>query len=393
LPLRGRRIKEAEEALFAAKNLILKVKRMGIDTEDAEKIYLEAKASLRNKKVPQALERIEIARKTAKTAYAKGIKGMLEIKITRLKDLSKELDSKNLNTPEIKSSLKEGNKALSGGVMDFKSGYKTVKEGLRQAEAKLTKYRVIGGYLGTVKNLLRPMEDYNPTISKVMEIRNNLDKIENDISLGKIENAEKEAKQLKKNAQRTYDLFKVAHESINAFKKVLSDAQVLGARIEYEVKYKDAESLLLSSKFRDSSKIADWCTEQISTLLVEFKDVKHDVDSAREKVKEVKGWGFSAFESENILKSAEEALKNHDFESAKALSADCLEKAQNIRERHKQSLELLQKAKEKAENMNDDVDTQNIDNIISEAEDEFNRGNYQVTMEKLNRVFEALNSH
>jgi hypothetical protein len=392
VPLRGRRIKEAEEALFGAKNLILKVKKMGIDTEDAERIYLEAKDHIRNKKIPQALERIEKSRKTAKLAYAQGIKGMLELKVNRLKDLTKELDSKNLNLPEIAKSLKEGNKGISGGVRDFKVGYKIVKEGLALAEKRLSRYKTIKRYLGAVRNALRPMEDYNPNITLVLEIRDSLDKIDNDITSGNIDNAEEEAKLLKKKAESTFRRFKVAYESINAFKKVMSDAQVLGAKIDYETKFKEAEDLLLTSKFADSSKIADWCTNQISNLLGDFKEVKHDVDQAREKVKEVKGWGFSAFESEEILKSAEEALKNHDFQAAKALSADCMEKAQNIRERHKISLELIQKAKEGLEKIkDDDMKAQNINEIITEAEDEFNRGNYKVTMEMLDRVFEALN--
>lgn len=392
MPLLGRRIKEAEEALFAAKNLILKVKRMGIDTEDAEKLYLEAKAHLRDKKVPLALEKIESAKKTAKMAYANGIKGMLENKVQRLKELSKDLEAKNLNSQEITNSLKDGNKALSGGVKEFKSGYRTVKQGLNLAEGKLAKYRIINGYQVSVRNLLRPMEDYNPKITVVMELRNNLDKIDKDVLSGNIENVESEAKQLKKSAERIYRHFKVAYKSINDFKKVKSDAQVLGATIEYEAKYKEAEDLMLQSKFADSAKISDWCTDQISTLLTDFKDVKHDVDLAREKVKEVKGWGFSAYESEEILKSAEEALSNHDFESAQALSADCIEKAQTIRERHKRALELIQKAKEDLEkNKDEDIDHANINEIISEAEEEFNRGNYKMAMEKLDRIFKALN--
>ncbi len=68
-----------------------------------------------------------------------------------------------------------------------------------------------------------------------------------------------------------------------------------------------------------------------------------------------------------------------------------MEKAQNIRERHKQSLDLLQKAKEMVENIKDnETKYQNINEIISQAEEEFNRGNYQVTMEILDRVFEGL---
>jgi predicted transport protein len=208
---------------------------------------------------------------------------------------------------------------------------------------------------------------------------------------GEIDSAEDEAKILKNDVEQTYKHFKVAFDSITAFEKVMSDAKVLGANIDYQTKFLKAQDLMLKSKFKDTSKIADWCTTQISEVLIRYKEAKHDVDLAKEKVNEVKSWGFSAFETEKILNSAQEALKNHDFESAKSLSKECIDKAQNIRERHKNSLELLQKAKDEVEKIKTrGIETKNMESIISEAEAEFNRGDYEATIDKLNQVFEVV---
>jgi hypothetical protein len=105
----------------------------------------------------------------------------------------------------------------------------------------------------------------------------------------------------------------------------------------------------------------------------------------------VENWGFSTYEVEKILNLAKEALKNHDFIVAKAKSKECIEKASNIRERHKESLQLIQKAKEEIEKIKaQGADIKDAENIILEAEGEFNRGNYGASQEKINGVLDQL---
>lgn len=390
MPLLGRRIREAEEKLLGAKKLILKVKRMGIDTREAEKIYLEAKNNLKNKKIVPTLEGIESARKSVKTAYAKGIKGMLEVKVKRLDDLVKDMKRKNLEFKKIEKDLKKGKSALDGGVKEYKAGYSAVKEGLKQAEAKLSKFNIISGFLATTRNQLRPMEDFNPNITVVIEFRKKFDDIDSDLKSGKIESLENSAKKLKENVEKAYGPFKLAHESIKTFEKNISDARILGATLDFQSEYQKAMDLILKSRFKEASEMAETNTNEISEVLTKYKEAKHEVDMAKDKVDEVKSWGFSAFESEKILNLAQEALKNHNFESAKSMSKECIEKAQNIRDRHKKSLELLHRAKDELEKFkNTGKETKNMENIISEAESEFNRGDYKATMDKLDEVFKA----
>jgi len=137
--------------------------------------------------------------------------------------------------------------------------------------------------------------------------------------------------------------------------------------------------------------IADKSREEISDVLKKHKDARYHVDMAQEKVTEVKSWGFSAFEAERELNSAKEALKNHEFEKAIALSKESKEKAGKIRERHKRLSELIRSAKEEVENLKaKGVDTSDIEQIISEAENEFYKGDYGASEEIIDRVFKAV---
>lgn len=391
MPIWGRKRREALEALSSAKKLIIKVKKKGIHTSEAETLYKEAKSAIKNRRYSQALEGIEEAKKSAKRAYTKGIKERLKLRVSRLSKNIDEMQLKNLDTGGLKGFLKEAEDSLKGGIKDYKRGWKAASEGLRRAENRLEKFQRVTNLLDSTATLLRRIEDRSPDL-KILEGYNKiLSKLEKLRSNGKIKSSLKEAEKLHDEVKSTMDRFSKAHDSIKALKKVVKDGEVLEADIEDLSKLHDAEALLIDGEFEKANQIADNSREGISAHLKKHKDAKHHVDMATEKVLEVKNWGFSAFEAERPLNSAKEALKNREFERAIALSKESKEKASTIRERHKRSLELISLAKEKVEQIKaKGGDISGMEDIISEAENEFYKGDYGASEEKISRIFEVV---
>ncbi len=389
MPIWGRSKREAHEALSSAKEIIIKVKKKGIDTSLAEGWYKEAKKAIKNRRYSDALDRIEKAKKSGKLAYAKGIEDRLKLRISMLEKRIGEMNAKNLDTKVLSISLKKAKSSLKDGVKGYKKGLKVAKEGLDRAEEKLEKFEKLSGHLSFTAKLLRRMEDYSPNLSVLKVQKERLLSVEKLKENGKIENALKEAKNLFEDVNNIMQNFSSAQDSINALEKVIRDGDVLEANIGSLSKMEDAKTLFLKGEFESSIKIADANREEISDLLQKHKDAKHYVDIAKEKVSDVKNWGFSAFEAEKELNSAKEALKNHEFEKAIALSKESKEKVGKIRERHKRSLELIHSAKEEVENLKArGVDTTDIEQIIRNAENEFNKGDYGTSEEIIGRVFE-----
>jgi len=235
------------------------------------------------------------------------------------------------------------------------------------------------------------MEDGSPDLRVLEGQKKSLLKLEKLKSNGKIKSSLKEAEKLHAEVKNTMDRFSKAHDSIKALQKVVKDGEVLEADIKDLSKLHDAEVLLIDGDFEKASKIADNSREDISAMLKKHKDAKYHVDMATERILEVKNWGFSAFEAERPLNTAKEALRNQEFEKAIALSKESKEKASTIRERHKRSLELIRLAKEEVEKIKaKGVDTSGMENIISEAEKEFYKGDYGASDEKISRVFEVV---
>ncbi|UCE73359.1 MAG: hypothetical protein JSV56_10030 [Methanomassiliicoccales archaeon] len=391
MPVWGRKKQETEEALLSTKNLIIKVKKMGMDTQEAEKLYYQAKKALRNRKYNMALEGIEDAKKNAKITYAKGIKAILKLKITRLEEIIKELNIKNLDYTKISELLGESKASFRGGVREYKDGLKAAREGLRLAESELRKFDRVSGYLASTRTLLRRIEEYSPEIAVVGVFKKKLKSCENLQAQGKIESAKKSARKLNDEVKKSSAQFSKARDAIEALRKVISDADVLGANIDAKSNLKEAEALLFQGKFISASKIANEGKDEFQVILNGFKEAKYHVDIASEKVSEARNWGFSVKEAESTLNSAKEALKNHEFEMAITLSKESNEKASNIRERHKRSLELIQQAKDEMERIKaTGKDVSRIEDGIKEAEDEFYRGDYSASEDKINGILKEI---
>jgi hypothetical protein len=391
LALLGNKKKEAEEKLVSTKKLILKVKRMGMDTKEAENLYLEAKSALKNKKYAQALDGLENAKKSAKKTYSIGIKAMLEIKISQLDKKLNEMQDKNLNTSKINKLINEAKSYQKGNVRENKQGLKAIKEGLRLSNHKLTKFNRISEYMSQTRSLVRKIEEYDPNIEIIKIFKEKMDAAQDLINLGKINDAEDLAKELHAKMKKENEKFKEARKSIDAFKKVISDANILGTQFDSQSQLEQAQNMLLKGDFTSALEIAEKTKSEIAPVLQEYKEAKYHVDSAFNKVQEVKNWGFSTYEAQKILESAQEALLHHDFEKAKVKSEECKENATSIRERHKQSLDLIQKAKDEVEKIKaKGQDTSDYENIISDAEAEFNKGNYNAIKDKLERVFQVI---
>ncbi|UCG69228.1 MAG: hypothetical protein JSV09_15860 [Thermoplasmata archaeon] len=238
---------------------------------------------------------------------------------------------------------------------------------------------------------LRRMGDSRPNLLALKEYKERLETVENLKSMGKIESALKEAEKLNKEVKNTFDMFYMSLDSIIALEKVVKDADVLEADLGDLSKLQESEALLMEGKFENAMEIADENREEISKLLKKHKDAKYQVDMAMEKIQEAKNWGFSVFEAERSLQSAKEALKNHDFAKAVTKSMESKEKASTIRERHRRSLELIQKANNEMEKFKEKgAKSSEMEEIVKEAEFEFDRGDYTASEEKIGRFFEII---
>jgi hypothetical protein len=391
LALLGKKKKEAEEALTSARKVIIKVKKMGMDTKDAEKMYLVAKRDLKNKRYGPALEGFIISKKMAKTTYAEGISGMLKLRIKALDEKISKMKMKNIKTGKVEKLLNEAKSSRKKKVKEIREGIKTAKEGLRIAKSRLSKFDIISGFMANIRSLIREFEDYNPNIETIKGYKERMDAVSELLNKGKIRAAEEMVKELSLKIKKENKSFKVAHKSVDSVKKIISDARILGANFQYQSELEEVQNLLLKGEFLQAQTLSDKTNSEIFPILQDYKEAKHHVDSATSKVLDVKNWGFSAYEVEKILDLAKDALKNHDFIDAKAKSEECIEKASNIRERHKESLELIQKAKEEIEKIKaNGRDIKDAENVILEAESEFNRGNYSASQEKINGVLDRL---
>jgi hypothetical protein len=389
LPIWGRRKQESIDALSSAKKLIIKVKKKGIDTSNAEELYREAKLAIRNRKYSDALVSIDKAVMSAKRAYKRGIKKRLKLRISKLNHKIEDMRKENLDTKRIEKLLKEAKSSLSEGTKKYTNGLKASREGLRLAEDKLGKFNKVNAKLALTGTYIRRMEEKRPNLVVINIYKEKLAKVENLKSKGKIESALKESEKLKTEAKGTMKGFFKALESIVALEKVIKDAEVLEADIGFLSKLSEAEALLIDGKFESASEIANKSRKEIFAVLDNHKEARYHLDSALDKIQEVKNWGFSAFEAQKSLDMAKEALRNHDFEKAIAFSMESKKMASTIRERHKHSLELIHEAKKEIERIRENgAEVIEMEEIVKEAEFEFDKGDYGVSEEKISRFFE-----
>jgi hypothetical protein len=381
----GKKKEKAQEALSEAKELIIKVKKKGIDTSRAQKIYKEAKKAIKNRRYKEALEIIETAEKSAKRAYAKGIKERLELRISSLDERIEEMKKYNLDTKKLNKLLKKARATLKKGIKEYKHGLKAAKEGLKIAEDKLEKFNKVSKSLSSTAWLLKRIEDFSPDIVLLEDLSIRMVKLENMKAQGKVEDALKGSKELEAEVKKVKERYSKAYESVKSLEKVMRDAEILGAEIEAEPELQEARNLMTQGEFEKAWKTADKTRKKISEVLGKYKDAKHHVDLAEEKVSEAKTWGFSAYEVKKILEQAKEALARYDFEKAIELSKESLEKAGTIRERHKRSLVLIQSAKDEVDKVKENgFDVSEMESILKEAENDFDKGDYGALEEKIN---------
>ncbi|ODS40048.1 MAG: hypothetical protein A7315_09760 [Candidatus Altiarchaeales archaeon WOR_SM1_79] len=387
MPVWGRKKKETQEALSSAKSLIMKVKKKGLDTAEAESLYKEGKRFLKSGKYIFAMEKIEEAKKSAKRTYAKGIKDRLKFRISQLDERIREMEGKNLKTEKTGKYLKEAKDSLKGGVREYKKGLRSAKEGLKLAEHRLETYNKVSGFLDSTGTFLRRMEDLSPNL-KILEIhKKELEKLNNLKSKGKVKTALMEAEKLHTDVKKISEKYSRAQKSIEALKKSVRDAEILEANIDKLSNLDEINSIFMDGKFESAYNIAEKSRKEIEAILKDHKEAKFHVDTAIGKVLEVKSWGFSAYEAEKSLNLAKEALKNRDFEKATAIAEESKEKASTIRERHKRSLELIQKAKKDLMRMKaQGKDISEMQEIIREAESEFDRGDYTASEKKIEMI-------
>lgn len=391
MPIWGRKKKETQEALSSAKSLILKVKKKGLDTAEAESLYKEGKKFLRSGKYIFAMEKIEEAKKSAKRTYAKGIKDRLKFRISQLDERIKEMEGKNLGIKRASKHLNEAKDSLKGGVREYKKGLRSAKEGLKLANYRLEIYHKVYGFLDSTRSYLRRMEDFSPNL-KILEFhKKRLEKLNDLKSKGKVKTALIEAEKLYADVKKISEKFSRAQKSVAALEKSVKDAEILEANIDELSKLNESKSLFMDGKFESAYNIAEKSRKEIEAVLKDHRKAKHHVDTAIEKILEVKSWGFSVYEAEKSLNLAKEALKNRDFEKAAVLAEESKEKASTIRDRHKRSQKLIQEAKEDLKGMKaQGKDVSELQEIISEAENEFDKGDYTASEKKIERIIEVM---
>lgn len=394
MPIWGRKRKEAEEALSESKKLIIKVKKKGFDTSEAEKLYKKGKRAIKNKRFSEAHELIEEANTSAKRTYAKEIKEKLSKRISELEKKIKELESKKFETKSERKSLKKAKSSLEKGVKTYKEGVKAVRKGFHDADVKLKKIVKVNELLFLTNSILRGIENQNPEFPRLGDFRNRQKKLEEMKEKGEFQSALKPAEKLNMEVKSLNKRHLKVYKTMSALEKVVNDVEVLQAKIDASQKLKEAQALVKQEKFDLARKIAEESKSEISNFLTHFRESKHHVDMAQEKVNEVKSWGFSVFEVERDLDSAKEALDANNFEEATKVAKEAINKASTVRERHKRSLELIQRAKEEVAKIRDEgKDTKEYDAFIDEADNEFNRGDYSASDEKINSLLKTLKNH
>lgn len=385
----GKKKKKTEEVLNETRTLIIKVKKKGIDTSQAEKTYREAKKALKNKDYKKGLGGLEEAKKSAKRAYAKGVKARLELRASTLKRNIKEMQKKNMDSKELNKYLKKTDKALEGGVKEYKDGLKWAKKGLKISEDKLGKFNKVSAHISSISSMLRRIEDFSPEIELLPEYKEKLEGLKQLKSKGKVESALKEGHKLEEEVKEIKSQYSKAYDSIASFEKVVRDADVLGANVSYVEHLAQTKEMLREGEFEKAGKIAKKNRKELTDFLKLYKDARYHVDLAKEAVSEAKSWGFSAFEADNALNEAKEALNKNEFEEAISKSKQSKEKASTVRERHKCSSDQIRSAKEEMERIKaKGMDISEIEDVIKQAEEDFDRGDYGASEEKIGRILE-----
>ncbi len=391
MPIWGRKRKEAECALSESKKIIIKVKKKGFDTFEAEKLYKKGKRAIRNRRYAEAHELIKEANSSAKRIYVKGIHEKLSKRISELERKIRELEEKRFETKQERKLLNKAISSIKSGVKSYKDGLSAARMGIQKTEEKLQKINSINEQINSIHILLREIEYQNPGFPKLKDLRNRLKNLDELREEGEFESALKPAKKLHIEVKNLHNRHSQAYQSISVLEKVARDVEVLQAKIDAASKLKEAHTLLNQEKFDLASKMAKETVSELSSILNRFRESKHHVDLAVEKIKEAKGWGFSVFEAERDLTSAKMALDINHYEEAIEMAKEALEKASTVRQRHKNSLELIQTAKDEvAASKEYEEDILEYEVIIEEAEKEFERGDYGASDLKIRNMLKFL---
>lgn len=387
----GKKRQKVEEALEETKALIIRIKKKGVDTTQAQKLYKEAKDSAKNRDFGAAMEGLELAEKSAKRAYARTIRETLSDRTAKLEACLSELEKKNLDTRKVKNLYNKAQTALEKGVAGYKTGLSVSKEGLAVAEKQLERHAELTEMLSTTAFTLRRMEDKNPELSIIPPLSERISALEALMTKGKVEQAMGEARNLESEVKGLNARFLEAHEAVLAFGKVVRDVEVLGANIEMSGHLEKARSELSGGRFKEAQELARTGESRVKPLLRDFREAQHHVDIASAKVTEAKGWGFSAFDAETTLLKAREALGDNRFEEARSLAQEALEKASTIRERHKASLAMINSAREEIARLEAaGSEVADLEGSLKEAEDIFYKGDYSSSDKKVRELLDTL---
>jgi hypothetical protein len=269
-----------------------------------------------------------------------------------------------------------------------------VKSTLKKTEGTLDNLRMIKDTITTTNSIIRDIKEHELEIDSILGINEDVSELKDLLEGGKIEEALPKAKKLKMEIEILRAKSIKVLESINNLQKLIFDSDVLGVNIgdKSEILDKIRESVK-NSDFNEAFDASEKQQKSIISIIKEFKMAKSYVDKAESAVAKAKEWGFFPSEAQEKLDSAKDALGNNEFEKAIEMAKLAKDSASSIRENHKRTLKLIQETKEKLQFIKgSESDTTRIKEIINDAEEEFNNGNYESCGMKINKAQEFLDS-
>lgn len=389
----GKKKNIAKEALESADKIITRVKMKGGKVSDAKKLYEQAEAFFEEKNYEEAIEFAEKAEKKVKSTYVKHFKKKVEKNIELLKKEINEMNAAGMETKRPDFILDKSQALLEKKKLKYiKQAEKIVKIGLKKTNEGLKDLESIKECIISTNSIIRDIKEYGIEIDIIEKYENDVNKLKELFKTGNFEEAGPKAKILRKETDALKARSKRVLESISSLHKLISDADILGVNIgDRSERLSNIEGMVKVGKFKEAYDVSETQQIVIKKIIEEFKKAKIHVDQAEVAISRAKGWGFSPSDAQEKLGNAKDALCRNAFEKAIEMANLAKESASNVREEHKLTLDLIQETKEKLDEiLTTTLDTSKIKDLIKDAEDEFNSGNYRSSNTRIREAREII---
>ncbi len=389
----GKKKNIAKESLDSADKIISRVKMRGVKVSDAKKLYEKAEAHFEEKNYEEAIEFAEKAEKKAKSTFVKYFKNKVEKNIELLKKEINEMNAAGMVTKRPDFILNKSHTLLEKKKLKYvKQADKIVKIGLKITNEALRDLESIKESIISANSMIREVKEYGIKIDVIEKYEKDIKNLKELLKNGNFEEAKPKAKILRKETDAFKARSKRVLESVSSFRKLVNDADILGVNIgDRSERLSKIEGMLRMGKFQMAYDESETQQIVIKKIIEEFKKAKSHVDQAEAAISRAKRWGFSPSDAQERLSSAKDALFRNAFEKAIEMANLAKDSASNVREEHKLTLNLIQETKEKLDEiLTTTFDTSKIKDLIKDAEDEFNNGNYRTSNMRIREAREII---